>query len=78
MFISGSIFWSIAEFSTKEAIRRRGVALSPSLDKLESFIALQYAKELYGQNILLHFCGKRVVEVPFSVKQYHRTNLQKY
>ena len=71
MFIPESILRSIAKFTTEEAVRRGDIDFSLSLDELESFIALQYARGLY-------FCGIRGTVFPFSTKQCHGTNLQKY
>lgn len=50
MFIHESILRSIAKFTTEEAIRRGDVDYSLTLDELESFIALQYARGVYGKN----------------------------
>ena len=50
MFIYESILRSITKFTTDEAIRREEVDFSLSLDELESFIALQYARGVYRKN----------------------------
>ena len=37
-------------FTTAEAVRRGDIEFSLSLDGLETFIALQYPRGLYGKN----------------------------
>ena len=78
MFIHESILKSIAKFITEEAVHRGDIEFSLSLDELESFVALQYARGLYEKNHPVVFCGTRGTESPFSLKQCHGTNLQKY
>ena len=50
MFIHESILRSITKFTIDEAMRRGDVDFSLTLDELESFIALQYARGVYGKN----------------------------
>ena len=51
---------------------------SKSLDALESFVGMHYTKRMYGKITMLHFCSTIGTEFLLSVKQCHRTNLQKY
>ena len=50
MSIRESILRPIAKFTTEKAVHRGDIDFSRSLDELESFIALQYVRGLYGKN----------------------------
>ena len=54
-FIQETIFRCIVKFTNEEAKRRGDEEFRPSVDKLESFIALQYGLNLYGKNHLVYF-----------------------
>ena len=69
MFIHESILRSIAKFTTEEAVRRDDTDFSLSLDELESFIALQYARGLYGKNHPVAFLWNKRYGIPI----FHET-----
>ena len=50
MFIHQLTLRSITKFTTDEVVRCGDVDFSLTLDELESFIALQYARDVYGKN----------------------------
>ena len=78
MFIHESILRSITKFTTDEVVCCGDVDFSLALDELESFIALQYARGVYGKKIIpLPFYGVRIMEFLFLVKQCPKTSLQK-
>ena len=49
-FIPEVILPSIVKYTTEEAHRKGDTNFSLSLNELEAFIALQYARGLYGKN----------------------------
>ena len=64
MFIHESILRSIIKFTTDEAVRCGNVDFSLTLDKLESFIALQYARGVYGKNHPVAFLRSKNYGIP--------------
>ena len=68
MFVHESILRTIVKFTTAEAIRRGDVDFSLSLDELETFIALQYARGLYEKNHPVSFLWNKRYGIPFSLK----------
>ena len=68
MFIHESILTSIAKFTTEEAVHRGDTDFSLSLDELESFIALQYARGLYGKNHPVAFLWNKRYGIPIFHK----------
>ena len=63
---------SITKFTTEEVVRRGDEDFSLCFDECESFAGI---RPLYD---LLYFTVTRVTEFPFSMKQWHKTNLRKY
>ena len=79
MFIHESILRPIVKFTTDEAIRCINADFFLTLDELESFIALQYVRDVYGKNCLIAFLwSKNYMELLFLVRQCSETSLQKY
>ena len=72
MFIHESILRSVAKFTTEKVVRRGDIDFSPSLDKLESFIALQYARRLYGKNHQAVFLWNK----RYGIHIFHKTMLR--
>ena len=63
-FIPESILCSIVKYTTEEAHRRRDTNFSLSLSDLEAFIALQYARGLYGKNHPVSFLYNKEYGIP--------------
>ena len=64
MFVHESILRAITKFTTDEAVRCRDVDFSLTLDELESFIALQYARGAYGKNHPVAFLWSKNYGIP--------------
>ena len=64
MFIHESILRSITKFTTDEAVCYGDVDFSLTLDELESFIALQYARGVYGKNHHIAFLWSENYGIP--------------
>ena len=77
MFIHESILRSIAKYTTEEAVRRGDVDFSLSLDELESFIALQYARGIYGKNHPVSFLWNRKYGIPIFRETMPRNTFTK-
>ena len=81
MFIYESILRSITKFTTDEAVRCGDVDFSLTLDELESFIALQYARGVYGKNHLVAFLWSKNYGIPIFGQTMPRnkfTKIMKY
>ena len=64
MFIHESILRLITKFTTDEAVRCGDVDFSLTLNELESFIALQYARGVYGKNHPVAFLWSKNYGIP--------------
>ena len=64
MFIHESTLGSITKFATDEAVRCGDVDFPLTLDELESFIALQYARGVCGKNHPVAFLWSKNYEIP--------------
>ena len=81
MFIHESILRSITKFTTGEAVRCGDVDFSLTLDELESFIALQYARGVYGKNHPVAFLWSKNYGIPIFREAMPRnkfTKIMKY
>ena len=81
MFIHESILRSITKFTTDEAVRCGDVHFSLSLDELESFIALQYARGVHGKNHPVAFLWSKNYGIPIFGETMPRnkfTKIMKY
>ena len=81
MFIHESILRSMTKFATDEAIRRVDVDFSLTLGELESVIALQYARGVYGNNHPVAFLWSKKYGISIFGETTHRnkfTKLLKY
>ena len=71
-FIPESILRSIVKYTTEEAHRRGDTNFSLSLSDLEAFIALQYARGLYGKNHPVSFLYNKEYGIPIFSKTMPR------
>ena len=81
MFIHDSILKSITKFTTDEAVRCGDVDFSLTLDELESFIALQYARGVYEKNYPVPFLWNKNYGIPIFGETMPRnkfTKIMKY
>ena len=67
-FIPESILRSFVKYTTEEAHRRGDTNFSLSLSDLEAFIALQYARGLYGKNHPVSFLYNKEYGIPILSK----------
>ena len=77
MFIHESVLRSITKFTTDEAVCCGDVDFSLTLDKLESFIALQYARGVYGKNHPVAFLWSKNYGSPIFGKTMPRNKFTK-
>ena len=80
-FIHETILRSIVKFTNEEATRRGDREFCLSADELELFIALQYARGLYGKNHPVHFLWNKVYGIAIFQKTMSRnrfTTILKY
>ena len=80
-FIPESILRSIVKYTTEEAHQRGDTNFSLSLSDLEAFIALQYARGLYGKNHPVSFLYNKEYGIPIFSKTMPRDrflNILKY
>ena len=83
MFIHEPILRSITKFTIDEAVRCGDADFSLTLDELESFIALQYARGVYRKNHLVAFLWSKNYGIPFfgvlvDVKAKYVANITPY
>ena len=77
MFIHELILRSITKLTTDEAVRCGDVDFSLTLDELESFIALQYAKGVYGKNHPVAFLWSKNYRIPIFGETMPRNKFTK-
>ena len=68
LFIDESIFRQVQNYTVIEA-RKQNSQWGVSSDLLEAFIALQYARGIYGKRHFLESCGMKGMGQTFFVKQ---------